>query len=135
MQDTKIGIIVRSELETWQKLNITAFLASGLASAFPESIGKKYKDGSGSVYMPIFNQPVFVYIATLEELKRTRSRAFSRDVALVLYTKEMFETSNDTDNRAAVQAVETIDLDIVGLALRADRKIFDKLVNGLKLHP
>lgn len=30
--DTKIAIVVRADLPTWQKLNMTAFLASGIAS-------------------------------------------------------------------------------------------------------
>jgi hypothetical protein len=33
-----------------------------------------------------------------------------------------------------VKAVAAEDLDIVGIALRADAKTFDKIVNGLKLH-
>jgi hypothetical protein len=135
MHDTKIGIIVRSDLETWQKLNVTAFLSSGIAFNAPESEGEQYEDASENKYMPIFNQPVFVYGATAQELQRTRTRAFSRDMALAIYTKEMFATSNDVDNRAVVKAVVADDLDIVGLALRADRKTFDKIVNGLKLHP
>lgn len=134
MHDTKIGIIVRVDLETWQKLNVTAFLASGIAASAPESIGEKYEDGSGNGYLNMFGQPVFVYMATAEELQRTRTRAFSREVPIVLYTKEMFATGNDADNRAVVKAVKAEDLDIVGISLRADRKIFDKIVNGLKLH-
>jgi hypothetical protein len=46
----------------------------------------------------------------------------------------MFATNNDKDNRAVVKAVEADKLEIVGLALRADRKNFDKIINGLKLH-
>jgi hypothetical protein len=134
MHDTKIGIIVRTDLETWQKLNVTAFLSSGIAFSSPESKGKQYVDGSNNTYLPIFSQPVFVYMATAEELKRTRTRALSREVSLALYTKEMFATSNDVENRAVVKALSEENLDIVGLALRADRKIFDKIVNGLKLH-
>jgi hypothetical protein len=134
MHDTKIGIIVRTDLEVWQKLNVTAFLASALAVNAPESIGEKYEDGSGNKYLRMFGQPVFVYRATAEELKRTRTRALSREVTLGLYTKEMFATGNDSDNRAVVKAVTTENLDIVGLSLRADRKTFDKIVNGLKLH-
>jgi len=135
MHDTKIGIIVRSDLETWQKLNVTAFLSAGLAFNAPESEGEKYEDGSGNHYLSIFNQPVFVYTATAEELQRTRLRAISRDVSFALYTKEMFSTGNDVDNRAVVKAVVADKLDIVGLSLRAERKTFDKIINGLKLYP
>jgi hypothetical protein len=134
MHDTKIGIIVRTDLETWQKLNVTAFLSSGIAANAPESIGEQYEDGSENTYLSMFAQPVFVYMASTEELKRTRARALSREVRLVLYTKDMFSTGNDADNRAVVKVVAEENLDIVGLSLRADRKIFDKIVNGLKLH-
>lgn len=134
MFDTKIGIIVRSELEVWQKLNITAFLSSGLAAKFSESIGEDYEDGSGNKYLRIFRQPVLVYGATAEELQRTRTRALSREIPFALYTKDMFLTTNDVDNRASVKAVLAENLDIVGIALRAERKTFDKIVNGLKFH-
>ncbi len=135
MFDTKIGIIVRGDLETWQKLNVTAFLASGLAFNSPDSEGKLYEDGSGNKYLSIFKQPVLVYTANAQELQRTRTRALSREVPFALYTKEMFLTTNDEDNRASVKAVLAENLDIVGIAIRTERKTFDKIVNGLKMHP
>ena len=48
VHDTKIGVIVREDLETWQKLNVTAFLSAGITAANPESIGSQYEDGSGN---------------------------------------------------------------------------------------
>jgi hypothetical protein len=135
MHDTKIGVIVRGDLETWQKLNVTAFLTAGVAASAPESIGEQYEDGSGGLYLPLLIQPVFVYAASAEQLQRTRSRAQSREIMMALYTKDMFVTGNDNDNRATVKRVSTADLDIVGLAFRCDRKAFDKIVHGLKLHP
>ncbi len=33
MFDTKIAIVVREDLATWQKLNVTAFLTSGVVDA------------------------------------------------------------------------------------------------------
>ena len=134
MHDTKIGIIVRDDLEAWQKLNVTAFLIAGIAAASPEVIGERYEDGSGNTYLPILGQPVFVYAASSEHMQRTRSRALSRGVPLAIYTMGMFATNNDKDNRAVVKVVEADKLEIVGLALRADRKNFDKIVNGLKFH-
>jgi hypothetical protein len=132
--DTKIGIIVRDDLLAWQKLNVTAFLAAGIAAAAPECIGVPYEDGSGNGYLSLFAQPVFVYEASGEPLQRTRARALSRDVAVAIYTEDMFVTDNDVDNRAVVKSVAADDLNIVGLALRADARSFDKIVNGLKLH-
>lgn len=134
IHDTKICVIVREDLKTWQKLNITAFLVAGVAAANPEIIGEQYEDGSRNTYLPILGQPVFVYSASAEHMQRTHSRALNRGVSLAIYTMDMFATNNDKDNRVVVKAVEADKLEIVGLALRADRKNFDKIVNGLKLH-
>lgn len=134
MHDTKVGIVIRDDLETWKKLNVTAFLIAGIAAASPEIIGEQYEDGSGNVYLPILGQPVFVYAASSDQMQRTRSRALSRGVPLAIYTMGMFATNNDKDNRAVVKGVDADKLEIVGLALRAERKNFDKIVNGLKLH-
>jgi hypothetical protein len=136
VHETKIGVVVREDLETWQKLNVTAFLAAGVAANAADSIGEAYEDGSGNEYLSIFAQPVFVFSASGEHLQRTRNRALSREVAMAIYTKDMFATGNDNDNdnRAVVKAVAGDNLDIVGLAFRADRKTFDKIINGLKLH-
>jgi hypothetical protein len=43
--DTKIAVVIRSDLEAWQKLNVAAFLAGGIAAAFPECVGDAYEDG------------------------------------------------------------------------------------------
>ncbi len=58
--DTKIAIAVRADLQPWQKLNVTAFLASGIAASTGEVIGKPYEDGSGNSYLELFRQPVVV---------------------------------------------------------------------------
>ena len=47
---------------------------------------------------------MFVYGATLEELRRTHQRALSRELVPAIYIEPMFETTNDADNRAAVAA-------------------------------
>ena len=36
--DTKIAVVIRNDLQAWQKLNVAAFLTSGVAAAFPECI-------------------------------------------------------------------------------------------------
>ena len=41
MFDTKIAIVVRSDLQSWQKLNVTAFLMSGIVAAHPTSLAKR----------------------------------------------------------------------------------------------
>lgn len=132
--DTKIAIVVREDLAVWQKLNVTAFLSGGLVGAYPELPGKPYQDGSGRFYGPLVRQPILIFVASGEHLARTLSRARERGLRCCLYTHDLFKTGNDIDNRAAVAAVATDALDLVGLAIHADRKDVDKVTRGLLLH-
>jgi hypothetical protein len=134
--DTKVAVVVRDDLATWQRLNVTAFLMSGItADAGPAAIGEPYRDGDDREYLPLLVQPVLVFAADRSKLQLVRERAERRDVRVALYTADMFETGNDTDNRAAVRAVPTTELDLVGLALRAPHRDADAVLRGLKRHP
>ncbi|MGE2730804.1 DUF2000 family protein [Mycolicibacterium vaccae] len=131
---TKIALVVRDDLEGWQKLNVAAFLASGVAAASPELIGRPYRDADGTCFTPMFGQPVMVFAADSQRLARTLSRALSRDVVPTIFTMELFGTSHDDANRAAVAARSRDRLDLAGIAVCADRKVVDKIVDGLRLH-
>lgn len=133
--DTKIAIVVRDDLETWQKLNVTAFLAAAVAAGSDGVIGEPYEDGSGQKYLAMFAQPVLVFRASAEQLAQAYRRAAGRDVRLAIFTEELFETDNDVDNRAAVAAAPSNGLRLVGLGLHHDRRVVDKVLNGLRLHP
>lgn len=127
--------MVREDLAPWQKLNVTAFLSGGLAGCYPEIVGERYSDASGRVYGPLVRQPVLIFGAAKDELTRALGRAYERGVTPSIYTIDLFTTYNDIDNRAAVAAVATETLDLAGMALHAERKLVDKIVKGLKLHP
>jgi hypothetical protein len=131
--DSKIAVVLLEELAPWQKLNATAFLASGIAAAV-DAIGEPYLDGSGRRYLPMFRQPVLVFAADGEALRRCYERAAARGARMAVFTRELFATGHDAANRAAVRAVPSERLDLVGLALRGERKEVDKIVKGLKLH-
>jgi hypothetical protein len=133
--DTKLAVVLRDDLAVWQKTNVTAFLVSGIAGTAPGVVGEPYRDASGHQYLPMFVQPVLVYEADAAALRRAYERAMTRDVELAVYTHELFETGHDEANRAAVAAVPEHDLDLVGIAFRAERKIVDKVVDRLRLHP
>ncbi|MDH2345191.1 DUF2000 family protein [Bradyrhizobium sp. SSUT18] len=132
--DTKIAVVIRTDLQAWQKLNVAAFLTSGIAAAFPECIGEPYEDASGTKYHALIGQPILIYGADGPALSRALDRALSRNVAAAVYTEDMFTTTHDAANREAVRAVERADLNLVGLAMRAERKVIDKIVDGLKFH-
>ena len=132
--DTKIAVVVRTDLEPWQKLNVAAFLSGGIAAAFPGCIGDAYEDGSGTRYLALIGQPILIYGADGVALSRALERALARSVMPALYTEDMFKTTHDAANREVVKAVARADLNLVGLAMRAERKVIDKIVDGLKFH-
>jgi hypothetical protein len=132
--DTKIAIVVRDDLASWQKLNVACFLSGGLVGSNPGLAGQPYVDACGQVYGRLIRQPVLVFAASAEELQRVLRRALERGLTPSLYTKELFATGNDADNRAAVARVATPALDLVGLGLHGDRKVVDKITKGLSLH-
>ena len=134
--DTKAAIVVRDDLAAWQRLNVTAFLMSGItAAAGAEAIGEDYLDGDGRRYLPLLVQPVLVFEAAAAKLTTVRDRAERRGVPLAIYTAAMFTTGHDTDNRAAVRAAATADLDLVGVGLRAPHRDADAVLRGLSRHP
>ena len=132
--DTKIAIVVRTDLEPWKKLNVAAFLSGGIAATFPECIGAPYEDGSNTKYLSLIGQPILIYGADRAALSRALERALARNVMPAVYTEEMFRTTHDAANREAVSVVARADLNLVGLAMRAERKVIDKIIDGLKFH-
>jgi hypothetical protein len=133
--DTKIAVVLRDDLALWQKTNVTAFLVSGIPGTAPDVVGEPYRDASGNEYLPMFVQPVLVYEADAGALRRAYERAMDRGVTPAIYTAELFATDHDEANRAAVARVAAEELDLVGIAFRADRKTVDKIVDRLRFHP
>ena len=134
--DTKVAVVVRDDLVAWQRLNVVAFLMTGIAGAADEPVvGPPYEDADGVRYLPMLRQPVLVYAASADRLRTVHRRALEREVPIAIYTMELFSTGHDDDNRAAVRAVPTAELDLVGVALRAPHKPADQILRGLRRHP
>ncbi|MGW2018587.1 DUF2000 family protein [Streptomyces sp. NPDC001927] len=133
--DNKIAVLLRDDLETWQRLNVTAFLVSGLGTELPEVIGEPYADADDVPYLPMFRQPVLVFEGSKETLTAAHARVLSRALPHAVFTADLFATGNDRDNRAAVRAVPTGGLDVVGLAVYGPRNAVDKALKGARMHP
>ena len=132
--DTKIAVVLREDVAVWQKLNMTAFLVSGISGTDASTVGENYEDGSGNLYLPMFRQPVMVFAADADQIRKVYERAMRREIRLAIFTEELFSTGNDIDNRAAVIAVAADALKLVGLAMRDHKKVVDKVLKGLSLH-
>lgn len=134
MFDTKVALIVRNDLATWQRLNVVAFLATGIAAAAPEMVGEPYVDAAGRAYGRMLGQPMMVYEADLAGLQAAHRIGLERELMLVPYVFAMFSTGHDEANREAFRVGDPENLDFVGLALRGTKKAVDKAVKGLALH-
>jgi hypothetical protein len=133
--DTKIAVLLRDDLAVWQRLNVTAFLVSGLGTERPEVVGERYQDADGHSYLPEFRQPVMVFEGGKEILAAAHDRALARGLAVAVFIADMFATGHDAANRAAVRAVPAADLDLVGIAVYGPRNAVDKALKGAVKHP
>lgn len=134
MFDTKIAVLLRDDLAQWQKLNVTAFLTCGVAAQHPEIIGEPYRDAAGNVYNALSIQPVVVMSANQETLRKALSRSLERQVKASVFIEEMFATGHDSANREMFSQFSPENAKVVGIALRADKKIVDRITKGAKLH-
>ena len=131
---TKIAIVVADDLPQWQKLNVVAFLTSGVLSEDGAAVGDDYRDASDTSYLPLCIQPIVILKASRERLKTFLGRANGRGIRPAIYIEDMFETGHDAANRATVAKYPSADLPLVGLGLRAERRDVDKILKGAKLH-
>ncbi len=135
MFDTKIAIVVREDLPTWQKLNVTAFLMSGIVGTVPGIVGEPYVDASGNRYHSLCVQPIIVLAADQDTLKSIHKRALERNTPHGLYIEEMFSTGHDEANRAVFAQHSPESAKVVGIAMREDKKTVDKITKGARMHP
>jgi hypothetical protein len=136
MYENKIAVVILKSLEDWQKLNVTAFLASSVAISFPETHGAALVSATGTAYLPFLKHPILVYAAESgEQLKRAFSRAAERQLHLGIYTRDLFATKNEEGNLTEIAKRADADLDLVGIVIYGENKKVDKAVEKLKFHP
>ncbi|MBL6455701.1 DUF2000 domain-containing protein [Belnapia sp. T6] len=133
--ETKVAILVLDDLAVWQKLNVTAFLATGIAAAAPEAMGEPYEDAAGRLHARLLGQPMLIFAAGPEVMQRAWRQGIERNLTRAAYVRAMFQTGHDAANREAFRAEPAEAPDFVGLALRGPRRDVDKATKGAVLHP
>ena len=94
--DTKIAIAVRHDLAVWQKLNVTAFITSGITGQHGTLLGDEYEDASAIKYAPLLIQPVIVLTCDDIKMKTIHRRGLERGVKFcfcLLYTSDAADES------------------------------------------
>jgi len=69
MFDTKIAIVLRDDLAVWQKLNVTAFLTSGIVARTRAFSASANEDAAGNLYNALAIQPMIVLGADRDLIK------------------------------------------------------------------
>ncbi|NRP71056.1 hypothetical protein ILFOPFJJ_01939 [Ensifer psoraleae] len=134
MFETKFAIILRDDLALWQKLNVTAFLSTGIVGQKPDVIGEAYRDAAGNIYNALSIQPIIVLSADGVTLGNIQRRALEREVRTSLYVDEMFTTGHDAANREVFSRSAPDNAKVAGIAIHAEKKLVDKITKGAKLH-
>jgi len=134
--DHKIAIVLSDDLLIWQKLNVTAFLASSVAIQFPETHGQPFVTASKSTFLPFLKHPILVYRAEgPDEVRKAFERAQERGLHLGIYTRSLFATKNEAENVAELARLTDQEHELVGIILYGENKQVDKALKGLKFHP
>jgi hypothetical protein len=135
MHQNKIVIVVRDDLKTWQKLNVTAFLAGAVAIEFPELHGRALVTAIGNRYLPFIKQPVLVYKAeNSDQIKRAFNRAKERELDIGIYSYPLFSTNTEEDNLSETAKYSDEEQELVGILIYGDAKKVSKAIDVLKFH-
>lgn len=136
MYDKKIVLVIRDDLQIWQKLNVAAFLASSVAIKFPDTHGKDFVNKSSSIYLPFIKHPILIYKAVNDaEIKRAFKRAKERDLHVGIYTEPLFATKNEAENHAEMGKYTDDEQVLVGIVIYGEIKKVNKAVDSLEFHP
>lgn len=134
MFDTKVAFVLRNDLAAWQELNVAAFLATGIVAQAPGMVGEPYVDRDGNRFNPLSVQPMIMLTTDQETLRKISRRALEHQITISAYVEEMFATGHDEANRAVFVQSGPDDARLVGIAIRADRKLVDKITKGARMH-
>jgi hypothetical protein len=135
MYDNKIALIIKNDLQSWQKLNVASFLASSIAIKFPDTHGKEFINASGLAYLPFIKHPILIYKAESEaEIKRAFNRAKERELYIGIYTEPLFTTKNEEENHIEIAKCTDENQVLVGIATYGENKKVNKALDGLKFH-
>lgn len=133
--DTKIALVIKDDLASWQKLNVASFLASSVAIKFPETHGKPFVNASKIEYLPFIKQPMLIYKADDgQQIKRAFNRAKDRGLNIGIYTEPLFATKNEGGNHIEISKCTDEEQDLVGIVIYGENRKVSKALNGLKFH-
>jgi len=131
----KVSLVLSDDLKTWQRINVAAFLVSGIVGAHRELIGQPYVDHLGNTYNALLIEPIAILVADRQTLCEIHMRAVNQRLRVSLFVEGMFDTMDDESNRRAMKQASLSQGTIVGVGLNGDKKTVDKITKDARLHP
>ena len=129
-------MVIRDDLQTWQKLNVASFLASAVAIQCPETHGEKFVNASGSEFLPFIKHPILIYKAdSAADIQRAFHRAKERGLHVGIFTEPLFGTKNEAENHVEIAKFSDENQVLVGIVVYGESKKVSKALDGLKFHP
>jgi Uncharacterized protein conserved in bacteria len=134
MYEKKIAIVLRNDLQNWQKLNVTSFLASSIAIAFTEVHGNSFSTNTEGEFLPFINQPILIYKADNDDImRRVFSRSKERALHIGIYPQTFFSTKSAEENYLVMEKFNGETEALAGIVIYGETKKVYKALDGLKL--
>lgn len=121
--DKKMAIAVSDHLLIEQKLQVVAFLTSGLVAQHSDVMGTPYEDFEGNLFSPLMTCVPNICCVDEMAIGNMHRRAISQSVRVAVFVDEWFDTAKDEARRAMFQRFDPNTVNVVGIALYAPHDI------------
>ncbi len=132
----RITLILSSNLEQWQALNVASHLSAYFGNVLREGFGTApHFITANQIHLPRNTQfPIIILKANFEELQVfAKSLHQTEELQKMFFIKEMLETTNDDKIEALVGLQDDDELTYLGVGLFGDNKIIKKVTNKFSL--
>lgn len=132
----RISLVISSELENWQALNVASHISAYFGNLLAERFGTgKFFTTADGIDLPRNTQyPIVILKASPKQLKELVEGIDAQDELDKMYfIKEMIDTTNDDKIEALVSLQDKEEIIYLGFGLFGDNKLIKKLTTKLEL--
>ena len=131
----KMTIAVREDMASWQLTNTVGHIAAYLGNkmAEPFDTGQYFVSQDGANFPRNSQFAIVVLRASAEELKALAAKLPSANLLWIVYVQEMIDMIDDEELDKALSAVESENMDILGVGIFGGKEELKSLTGSLKL--
>lgn len=131
----KMVIVLREDLSSWPLTNTIGHIAAFLGNKMKEPFdtGSSFQSKDVLNYPRNSQYPVVALKATEDQLKDLIRELRGRGLLWIAYVQEMIDMSNDAELAKALQAINSEEMDVLGLGIFGDKVELKELTRKLTL--